>query len=567
MAFKARFTRVLLAVAASSALLAGCGTGNPQDSNGQEAQETQESTSGSGLDGTQLLTIPREDMGTFERNFNPFSNPDFPMTHQAVFESMLIFNPADGSTVPWLAEEWTVADDGTGLTFTLRDDVKWSDGTPLTADDVVLTFDLQREIRGGFDYIGTVTAVDPQTVQFDFLEPFSPALLDIGQQIIAPAHVWGEVDDPTTFANETPVGTGPYTEVVNFQAQSFELGKNPNYWQPEKQQIEGIRMLAFAGNDGANLAAANGDVDWAPQFIPNIEESYVAKDPENRFFWFPPTGSMINWQFNTTKAPFDDPNVRKALSMAVDREQVTSIGMQGYTTPADCTGLSGAYDSWRDEDLVESCDWTERDLEGAGKLLDEAGITLGADGKRVLPDGSPFEFEYSVGSTSSDWVSVGNVIAQNLAELGVTVRVAARDWGDVVAGYENGTFDSGVVWSAGAPTPYQFYTGMMSTETVKPVGEQTFENYHRYGNPEADALLEEFAAASDEADQQEIMGELQALFAESAPVAPLFPGPEWGAASSERFTGWPNADNPYATLSVRARTAVLILTSLQPVQD
>ncbi|GAB3603802.1 ABC transporter substrate-binding protein [Microbacterium aureliae] len=552
MALHIRAARLCALAAAAALALTGCAGG------GQEAAS-------SDLDGTQLLTIPREDMGTFDRNFNPFANPDFPMTHQAIYESMLIFNPADGSTTPWLATDWRVAEDGSGITYTLRDDVTWSDGEDFGADDVVLSFDLQREIRGGFDYIDTVTAVDDLTVEFAFNEPFSPALLDIGQQIIAPAHIWSEVEDPTTFANEEPVGTGPYTEVSNFQAQSFDLLRNPNYWQPDKQKIEGVRMLAFAGNDGANLAAANGDVDWAPQFIPNIDEAYVAKDPEHRFYWFPPTGSMINWQFNTTKAPFDDPNVRKALSMAVDREQVTKIGMQGYTDPADCTGLSGAYDSWRDDSIAGECAWTERDLEAAGELLDEAGITAGADGTRTLPDGSPFAFDFSVGSTSSDWVSVGNVISQNLADLGVTVTVAARDWGDVVAGYENGTFDSGIVWSAGAPTPYQFYRGVMSTETVKPVGEQTFDNFHRYGNAEADALLDEFAGASDEADQQRIMSELQALFAEEAPVAPLFPGPEWGAASSERFTGWPSEDDPYATLSVRARTAVLILTSLEPV--
>jgi len=545
---------VITAIAAAGAiLLAGCSGGG--------------TTSTTELDGTQLLTIPREDMGTFDQNFNPFSNPDFPMTQVAIYESMLVFNPADGTTTPWLATDWDVAADGTGITFHLRDGVQWSDGEPLVADDVVTSFALQREIRGGFDYIENVTAVDDLTVEFDFNTPFSPALLDVGQQVIAPAHIWDAQDDPSKFTNPEPVGTGPYTEVTNFQAQSFDLLKNPHYWQPEQQRIEGIRMLAFAGNDGANLAAANGDVDWSPQFIPNIEEAFVAKDPEHRFFWFPTTGSMVSRQFNTTKAPFDDANVRKALSMAVDRDQVTSIGMQGYTVPADCTGLSGAYDTWRDQAVVDSCTWTKRDLDAAGALLDAAGITLGADGKRVLPDGTPFAFDFSVGTTSSDWVSVGNVISQNLAEIGVTVNVAARDWAEVVSSYENGTFDSGIVWSNNAPTPYQFYRGIMSTETVKPVGEQAFENYHRFGVPEADTLLAQFAATSDEAEQQSIMNDLQALFAEEAPVVALFPGPEFGAASTLRFTGWPDADNPYASLgAVRARSAVLILTTLEPVK-
>lgn len=554
MALHRRRMTVLAAITAAGALLlSGCsGGGGPSSAD---------------LDGTQLLTIPREDMGTFDQNFNPFSNPDFPMTQVAIYESMLVYNPADGTTTPWLATDWDIAEDGTGITFHLREGVEWSDGEPLVAQDVVTSFALQKEIRGGFDYIETVTAVDDLTVEFDFNTPFSPALLDVGQQIIAPSHIWDAQDDPTKFTNPEPVGTGPYTEVTNFQAQSFDLLKNPNYWQAEKQKIEGVRVLAFAGNDGANLAAANGDVDWAPQFMPNIQESFVDKDAEHRFYWFPTIGSTISWQFNTTKAPFDDPDVRKALSMAVDREQVTSIGMSGYTVPADCTGLSGSYENWRDQSLVDSCTWTERDLDEAGKLLDAAGITLGADGERVLPDGTPFTFDFSVGSTSSDWVSVGNVISQNLAELGVTVNVAAQDWAEVVSGYENGTFDSGIVWSNNAPTPYQFYRGVMSTETVKPAGEQAFENYHRYGNAEADALLTQFAATSDETQQHSIMNQLQALFIDTAPVVPLFPGPEFGAATTLRFTGWPNADNPYASLGApKARSTVLILTTLEPVK-
>jgi peptide/nickel transport system substrate-binding protein len=520
---------------------------------------------GAAADGNQLLTIPREDMGTFTRNFNPFSPNVAPLTQQAIYESMLVYNPADQSTTPWLASEWTVSDDGASIDFTLRDGVQWSDGEPLVPQDVITTFALQKELMGGFEYLTEVTAVDDHTVRFVFDRAYSPALYEIGQQVLLPDHIWSAVADPAKDTNSEPVGTGPFTEVANFQSQSFDLMPNPHYWG--ETQIAGVRMLAFAGNDGANLAAANGDVDWAPQYIPNIEDAFVAKNPDHNHYWFPATGSIINWQLNTTKAPFDDVAVRQALSLPVDREQVADIGMSGYTHPADCTGLTDAYESWKSADVVDACDWTARDVDAANALLDEAGYPKGADGMRTLPDGSPFSFTFSVGSTSSDWLSVGNIIAQNMKDIGVEVTVDAPDWATVTSSYEDGTFDSGIVWANNAPTPYQFFRGVMSTETVKAVGEKTFENYHRFGLPEADTLLAQFAATSDTTAQHAIVDRLQELYADNAPVIPLFPGPEWGAYTDVRFTGWPTEDDPYATLNVRAPTTVLVLTTLEPVVD
>jgi peptide/nickel transport system substrate-binding protein len=514
-----------------------------------------------------MLTIPREDMGTFSQNFNPFSPSAAPMTQQAVYETMLIFNPADGSTEPWLAESWETSEDSLTQTYHLREDVTWSDGEPFVAQDVVTTFELQRELfEGSFAYLDSVEAADESTVVFTFSEAFSPGLFEIGQQIIVPDHVWADQADPAKFENKEPVGTGPYTEVSNFQAQSFDLLPNPNYWQPDKQRIPGIRMLAFAGNDGANLAAVNGDVDWAPQYMPDIESTFISRDPEHRQYWFPPTGAMINWQLNTTLPMFSDPEVRKALSMALDREQIVDVGMSGYAVPADCTGLSGNYDEWRDQDLAASCTWTERDLDGAGELLDAAGYTMGPDGTRLTPEGEPFSFAISVGSTSTDWLSAANIISQNLADIGVTVTVDAPDWAAVTAEYETGEFESGIVWSDNAPTPYQYYRSLMSSETLKPVGEQTFSNYHRFSAERADALLRDFAAASDDAAQLSIVHELEGLYDEVAPVVPLFPSPEWGAFTDIRFTGWPTEDDPYATLATRSPTTVLVLTTLEPVE-
>jgi peptide/nickel transport system substrate-binding protein len=273
---------------------------------------------------------------------------------------------------------------------------------------------------------------------------------------------------------------------------------------------------------------------------------------------------MINWQLNTSKAPFNDGTVRKALSMAVDRDQVTKIGMSGYATPADCTGLSGNYASWKNADVANNCTWTKLNVDEANKMLDAAGYPKGADGKRTLKDGKPFEFKISVGASSSDWLSVANVISQNLQAIGVTAKVDSPDWASVVSGYEQGTFDTGIVWSANDPSPFKYFSSTMGTSTVKPVGVKATENYHRFGDPKADDLLQQFAAAGDEAAQKQIANQLQAEYNAVAPTVPLFSGPEWGNYTDVHFTGWPTQDNPYATLSDRSPTTVLVLTTLEP---
>ncbi|MGW8764954.1 ABC transporter substrate-binding protein [Streptomyces sp. NPDC055815] len=544
---------LLAGAAATALLLTGCSGGAGAAGAGDTS-------------GNQLLTIPREDMGTFTRNFNPFSPKAAPMTKEAVYEPLMVHNPADGKDTPWLATAWTQAADGKSVTFTLREGVKWSDGKPFAAQDVVYTFELQKKLLGGFEYVREVTADSPQKVTFHFTKPFSPSLYEIGGHYIVPKHIWSKIADPAKDTNATPVGTGPYTQVDHFQSQSYELRKNPSYWQPAKQRIAGIRLLAFSGNDSANLAFTNGEVDWTQAFVPDIEKSFVAKNPKTNHYWFPTTGAMINWQLNTAKAPFDDPALRKALSRAVDRAKIAKVAMNGYSAPADCTGLSNAYDAWRDKTVTAACDWTTYDTKAAATALDTAGYRLGADGRRTQKNGKPLTLDISVGSASSDWISVANIIKQNLAEVGVTATVKSPDWSAVVSSYETGTFDSGIVWSNNGATPYEFYRGAMATTQVKPVGEKATENYHRFGDPKADKLIDAFAATTDPKTQQARAAELQKLFAADAPVVPLFPGPEWGAYTDARFTGWPTKDDPYATLSNRSVTTVLVLTSLRPVK-
>ena len=537
--------------------------------------------------GPRLLTIPREDMGTFTRNFNPFTTNSAPMTGQAIYEPLLIVNPLSGEITPWLAESWAMSDHATSLTFHLRPGVTWSDGRPLVAKDVVTTFAVHRAVAGGYDYLDSVTANNATAVTLIFTRSNSVALQELGSQLIAPDHVWSAISEPAKYPNPAPIATGPFTKVTSFQTQSFDLMPNPTYWGSNHQgddasasgddptgtpstghtadhtSLPGIRMLAFAGNDSANLAAVSGDVDWAPQYMADIQTAYIDKDPAHRHYWFPGADSTIQWTLNTTKAPYDDPAFRKALSQAIDRKTICATGMSGYAQPADPTGLGEGFRAWKDP-AVAALPLCTYDKAAATTALDAAGYRLGADSKRMDLNGKPLALTIQVGSTSSDWLSVARIIVQNLADIGISATVDSPDWTEVTAALETGTFETAVCWSSLGATPYTYYEATMSTQKVKPIGTHALENYHRFGDEQATALLGQLAATTDQARQIEICHQIQQRYADQLPVIPLFPGPVWGAYTDEHFTGWPSQDNPYASLSTRAATTVLVLNSLRP---
>lgn len=530
-----------------------------------------------------MLTTNNEQQATWVRNFNPFGSENsgtrFP-TMAGIYEPMFIYNTAKGEIVPWLATDYAWSDDNKTLTFTLRDGVKWSDGEPLTAKDVAFTFTLFRDKKGlqspagvstAWDeetgYLSDVQATDDKTVVFTFSRVFTPALYDVGHQPIAPEHIWKDIEDPSTYANEEPVATGPFTEVAVFQNQIWELYKNPNYWQEGKPEIDGLRLPAYPGNDQINLATLNGELDWTANFIPDIEETYVAKNPDHFHYWFPATGATVQLYLNTTMAPFDDPNVRKAISHAIDRDQIVQVAMYDYTHPADATGLSDAYEKWKAAEAVKEGNWVNLDVDTANEMLDAAGLTRDGD-VRKLPDGTAMEYDLNVVSGWTDWVSSCQIMAKNLEDVGIKVSVKTYDFNAWIERVQKGDFSMSIGWSSGGATPFNFYQDTMSKRSVKPLGEIAATNWHRFSSDQATELLNNFAQTSAREDQEQIAADLQKLYVEEAPAIPLFPGPQWGEYNDTRFTGFPDADNPYALLSTYSvPDRLLVFTTVKPVEE
>ncbi len=525
-------------------------------------------------DSSNLVTISQEQQATWIKNFNPLlaeANSRWP-TQAGIYEPMAIYSTPQGVLNPWLADTWSFSDDLLTLTFTMHPGINWSDGTPLTAQDVKFTFDtlIANEglsgtgaIRTVLPRLASIEAPDDATVVFTFKEVFTLNLYDIAEQMIVPKHIWETVEDPVTFLNEEPVGSGPFTNVGRFDAQYWELLKNESYWQEGKPLIGGFRFPSYPTNDSANLANLNGENDWFANFIPDIENTFVSEDPENNHYWFPSYGATVHLWLNTTVAPFDKVEVRKAISQAIDRDQIVTVAMYDYTHPADSSGLSDAFPAFKTEDASTQGEWVKLNVDAANAALDAAGLTK--DGDTRSADGEKMEYELLVVTGWSDWVASCEIMAANLAEVGIKVTVTPLDYNAWYDKVSKGEFDMSIGWSDGGATPYSFYLGCMSTATVRPIGTLSPQNWQRFGSEEADALLDQMAATSDEAEQKTIVAQLQEIYNQNAPGVPLFPGPQWGEYVTLRFDGFPNADNPYAILSTYDNPERLtVMTTIGP---
>ena len=526
--------------------------------------------------GPGVLTVAQEAQASWVRNFNPLLADGlcrFP-TRAGIYEPLTILNTITGQWVPWLALSHEWSPDARAVTFTLRPGVRWSDGASFTARDVAFTFELLRRHRAldlfsVWEFLDGVATTGPLTVRFTFQRPQVPAFHYLAFQPIVPEHVWRHIADPVTFANPDPVATGPFTVVESFSNQVYQLGRNRHYWQPGKPAVASLRFPAYPGNDQANLALLNDEVDWAGNFVPAIDRIFVGKDPRHHGYWFPLVGGTIMLFPNHTRPPLDDRVLRRALSMAIDRGLLVNIALHGYSRPADATGLSDAYRRWRDPEVVAAGagDWMRFDLAAANRLLDQAGYPRGPDGlRRVAATGRPLAFSLTLPAGWSDWMRAAEVVARSLAAAGVTIRVRAHDFGTWFDRLRRGDFDLSLGWTIEGPTPASAYRGLLSRKTLVPVGEPAGVNWHRHGSAAADDLLATLDAVTDPAEQHRLSRALQAAFSRESPVIPLFLAPAWGAYNTRRFIGFPTARDQFANLSPNStsREQLLVLTALRP---
>lgn len=410
----------------------------------------------------------------------------------------LVRRDADGQIVPALAESWEVSEDGMSITFHLRKDVKFQNGSVMTAEDVA--YSLNRAIDKPQAELFTVAfdsceVVDENTVKLNLKYEEIAALQYLTQTnncIVSKAYV-EEVGDENYAAS--PCGTGPY-KLVDWQKGSkliFEA--NEDYYQgaPPVKHLE-IRILKEATT--AMVALETGDVDMVMN-LSALDVPSVKKNDQLAYYETEGT-SIWNLAFNTKTAPFDNPKVRMALAMAVNKEDIVNGAMDGgakvapIILPEKTTGNPGA-------DTVETCTY---DPAAAKALLAEAGY----------PDG----FKTQICVREDYTKKIGSIVQSQWKEIGVEAELVVMERAALLADIKAGKLPCYTVGNVSMTTDASFLLGTLTTVNIPD------SNFTFYSNPEYDALVEAQAREKDPAARQELVQQALAVEARDVPRIVLF---------------------------------------------
>lgn len=517
------------ALLATAGLVAGCGNGSGGGGGGPNS---------AGPNG--VLTVATG-APSYPNDFNVYSpNVEAP-ANGMIYEPLFFYDTAKAGVVkPWLGTRYAWSNGGKTVTVQLRHGVRWTDGKPFTSADVVFTFDqaLHSTALNKFGLpLASVSANGQYAVTINFTKSaYTDAYYALGRVEILPQHIWKSVKDPATWQNQHPVGTGAYI-LTKYTAQAFEMTANPHYYMPGLPHFKTLRFIAYSGNEPLDAAIEAGQLDWSGAFIPNINKTYLAKDPKFKVSDIPLATTFL--VPNMTASPSSSLAVREAISAAIDRTSISDTVYNGYAPASNPEALLRPnYDNVLDPSLANAS-FPAPSAARAKSLLAKAGVK------------TPLNITVKMVSGYTDYLSILQILQQELKPAGIDLTIDQEAYTKFVNDQDNGNFQFLIDNFGYTPDPYSYYYTVLDSQITKPIGKaDTYGNFGRYKNPQVDSLLAQIAATTDLAKQKPAFYQIEHIFAEQLPDIPLMEAQDEIEFNGHRVTNFPTVHDPYAAPAV-----------------
>lgn len=404
-----------------------------------------------------------------------------------IFEGLTKLNE-DGTFSPNLATHWEISDDARTYTFHLLEGVKFADGSDFTSADVKWTFernasaDSQNNNKAYFTLMESIETPDPHTVVITLKEPSSMLLHRLA---------WGgsSIVSETTAADNinNPIGTGAFMLDTWTRGGAIRLKRNPHYREPDKVALDTVTYTVIQEPSAQVSALLAGDVDLFPQFGSPESVEIFRNHPDFDVFEGASEAEVIVG-FNNARPPFDDPRVRRAFLMAIDREQAIQAAHFGYGTPI------GSHFSINHPAYVDLTKKNAYDPEAARALLAEAGH---GDGLTV-----------TVKVPELVWTHrLAEVVQSDLRQIGVTLNIERYQWAQ---------------WLEQVFRNRDYEMSIISHVDPMDIANYATDYFYNYDSPEFREIWRQVELATDVEEQHEWMRKAQERLAEDVPVAFLY---------------------------------------------
>jgi peptide/nickel transport system substrate-binding protein len=515
------------------------------------------------------LTLESSPVGQ-ANGFNPFV-PTSAST--IVGATSLIFEPLfqsdilkPGTYYPFLATHYAWGSGGKTITFTIRQGVKWSDGSSFGPADVAFTYNLIKNnpsINGGGLAITAVTT-SGNTVTLHFATAQYANFQQIATTVyMVPQAQWQNAGDPSTFANTTPIGTGPYT-VQSVGASGLVLTANPKYWGGPwnvgggEPAVKTVQFPTLSSNTSALSALQTDQVDWAGNFIAGVKQAFAGKP---LVFWSPPLNTN-SLEPNLHEWPTNQLAVRQAISLAINRKALSTQGEGGEEPMAiNASGLTLPVFNQFLAPAVKSAKLSSgAQPKAARKVLENAGYKK--VGKWFTLHGKVVKLDVTDPSGYSDYAADDAIVAKDLQAAGIDAQFVGLSVNQWNANMATASFQLTMHWSQTSVSPYQLYNDWLNSALA--TKSNRAGNFEGLKNKTIDADLTKLASASTVAQQLKYLSPIESYVATNLPVIPTVYGVSWGEYNTGTFSGWPTPSNEYETAQPSAPTNEVVILHLKP---